>query len=195
MEGANNLWTPERPLSELSENVRQYFLDEAKRLLKDLMEKKHTVGMIPNPDEEGRIRKVLEVSNPSWYKKIVGIYRSRTNQGRYKHLSWEKDRVTGKRKFVGRLRHASWRNQCKIQRYHFVAALEKVVVGEDRAVAKSNYPGGRRFAYHGRVRELILFRLIDGYDCPEEGGFIPPNPEVCRSFGLEGLIEDGTAGN
>ena len=77
------MWTPERPVKEIGNKRIEYlFVEEAKYLLKDLIDNIFKTGV--ERDEYERIKKqVLIHPNPVWYQELVEKYSYHNKNRRY----------------------------------------------------------------------------------------------------------------
>ena len=69
------VWDCDRPIKELPENLRHYYVEEANFLFNDLTDNPLTILLVPAPDpaHSGHMIRYVENENPSWYR---GLYHS-----------------------------------------------------------------------------------------------------------------------
>jgi len=67
------LWTPEKKLSYLPDFPRELFVEEAKRLYKEFLDKRYHVVLVPAPIQmhTGHKIRVAQSHNPGWYSSEV----------------------------------------------------------------------------------------------------------------------------
>ena len=72
------IWDYDRPIKELPENLRHYYVEEANFLFNDLTDNPLNVVLIPAPDpaHSGHMIRCVDNENPSWYREL---YHSHNN--------------------------------------------------------------------------------------------------------------------
>ena len=160
------MWTPERPVKEIGNKRIEYlFVEEAKYLLKDLIDNIFKTGV--ERDEYERIKKqVLIHPNPVWYQELVEKYSYHNKNRRYNKSK------KAKRKKPDSL----------IKRKRVIPSLERISKLEDRAreIGYKKTPG--REITDTRLRTFMYERFTEGY---EEGGrYHPQNVIVCGYFNV-----------
>lgn len=65
-------WSPDRPINELSENIRRFYIENAKFLYNDLKSNRLEVILIPAPKPMHRSHMIRAVQNqnPEWYRDL-----------------------------------------------------------------------------------------------------------------------------
>ena len=70
------MWNPEKPIIFLPENIRIYYVNEAKYLVNDLEKNKLSVVLVPAPDPRHHSHKIRVAAshNPTWYSDLYWSY-------------------------------------------------------------------------------------------------------------------------
>jgi hypothetical protein len=173
----SDLWTPERPIRELPEEISDIFVDKSRFLYQDLQEHRLKVVLIPAPEPhfEGHCIRCVEDRNPQWYRDLY-----------HGHPNWQRKRTKRALERIANHKDLQFMKGpigCVEYKYHYDTELRRLIydilisgyyenMGRHTIVHSEPNKDVRDFFGHINLTEQEFYSAI-GIEIDDESNQIP----------------------